>query len=160
MIAPMSTNLTSVLTDAASVAIKPEVASTSLPAPSLPEKGTQAPSQNSTTQDTVALSNAAVDMSKALNEQADKRSELKKEAARKEEQSPEKASKAYLAAGKSYPPFMGNGEELKALKESSPALYREILRMIIPAPLNLSPTELQALQGPAVSSSKTGTTTA
>jgi hypothetical protein len=56
---------------------------------------------------------------------------------------------------------MGNLEELKLLKESSPSLYREVLRMIIPRPLNLSPTDLQYLQqtGGAGSRSKSAVTT-
>lgn len=154
MIAPMSLNQTSSLPDTASVSIRPETAIPASPLVTQLEKKPASTGQQSSSKDTVALSDTAVDMSKALNQQADKRSELKKEAARKEDLSSEKASKAYLAAGKQYPPFMGNGEELKALKEASPALYREILRMIVPPPLNISPTDLQALQGPTARSSK------
>lgn len=160
MLAPMSLNLTSTLPDTASVSIRPETATPVTPLTNQLEKNPAPTGQQVSSKDTVALSDTAVDMSKVLNQQADKRSELKKEAARKEESSPEKASKAYLAAGKQYPPFMGNGEELKALKETSPALYREILRMIVPPPLNISPTDLQALQGPTARSSKAGSTIA
>ncbi|NJD37073.1 MAG: hypothetical protein FIA89_01940 [Geobacter sp.] len=160
MLAPMSLNMTSSLPDTASVSIRPETTTPTVPLTNQTEKNPAPTGQQNNRTDTVALSETAVDMSKALNQQADKRSELKKEAARKEDQSPEKASKAYLAAGKQYPPFMGNGEELKALKEASPALYREILRMIVPPPLNISPTDLQALKGSTARSSKAESTIA
>ncbi len=160
MIAPMSLNLTSSLPDTASVTIRPEAATQPAPQTNQPEKPAAPTGQQNTRSDTVALSDTAVDMSKTLNQQADKRSELKKEAARKDEQSPEKASKAYLAAGKQFPPFMGDGEELKALKETSPSLYREILRMIVPPPLNISPNELQTLQGPTARNNKAVSTIA
>ena len=161
MIAPVSTNMTSVPSDTASVTVKPEVATTQTPQPVQSEKVTTTPNnQPPAAQDTVALSSTALNMSKALNEQADKRSEIKKEAAKDQSQSAEKDGKAYLAAGKNYPPFMGS-EELKQLKESSPSLYREVLRMIVPPPFNISPMDLQMLQGTQSSSnSKSELTTA
>jgi len=164
MIAPVSTNQTSVLPDTASVTVKPEVAATQTPQSIQPEKVSvpTATNQAPSPQDTVALSSTALNMSKALNDQADKRSEIKKDAAKDQAQSADKAGKAYLAAGKSYPPFMGNGDELKALKETSPSLYREILRMIVPPPFNISPMDLQILQGAqsSGSNSKSELTTA
>lgn len=150
MISSMSSTMTSMLADTASVPLRPEASAPQASQPAQPAKPSSTPSaQGSAPQDTVALSATALDMSKALNEQADKRAELKKEAARKDARTADGEMQSYKAAGKIYPPFMGNSEELKALKQSSPALYREVLRMIVPPPLNLSPTELQALQGPA-----------
>jgi len=101
------------------------------------------------------LSSTARDMSKALNQQHEQKTELKKEAVKQQEQSASTKSEVYTAAGKNYPPFMGNSEELKVLKETSPSLYREILRMIVPPPLNISPTDLQILQGTQSGSSTT-----
>lgn len=148
MIAPTSTQMTSVLPDTASVTLKPEVSSTVPSQPQQTDRTVTPPAnQSQPVKDTVQLSNTALSMSKALNEQADQRSELKREAAKTEQTASEAKASSYAQAGKAYPPFIGNTEELKKLKESSPALYREVLRMIVPPPLNLSPTDLQMLQG-------------
>ena len=148
MIAPTSTQMTSVLPETASVTVKPEVSSVASPQPQQTDRPAAPVSpQNQPVKDTVQLSNTALSMSKALNEQADQRAEIKREAAKTESNISEQKSSSYSQGGKAYPPFIGNSEELKKLKESSPALYREVLRMIVPPPLNLSPTDLQMLQG-------------
>ncbi|WP_078790563.1 hypothetical protein [Trichlorobacter thiogenes] len=101
-------------------------------------------------------------MSKALIQQHEQKSEIKQEAVKQEAVKQQAATEAeekkpYKAASKSYPPYMGNSEELKLLKESSPALYREILRMIVPTPLNISYADKQSLQSSQGMSSSTPT---
>jgi hypothetical protein len=85
-------------------------------------------------------------MSKALNNQHEQKVVQQKEATKQQEQPVEDVRKPYAVAGKNYPPFIGNANELKALKESSPALYREILKMIVPTPLDISYADMQMLQ--------------
>jgi hypothetical protein len=106
-------------------------------------------------------------MSKALIQQHEQKSEIKQEAVKQEAVKQQAATEAeekkpYKAASKVYPPYMGNSEELKLLKESSPALYREILRMIVPPPLNISYADKQMLQSSRgfASSTQTVSTTA
>lgn len=151
MVAPVSTQLTtSSLPQTASLPLQGTGGETSVaPSVQLPTLSAVPDKQvaQGNTGDTVSLSSSALDMSKALNEQADKRAELKKEAVKEQQATETTVARSNRTAGKVYPPFMGNSEALKALKESSPALYREILRMIVPPPLNLSPTELQMLRG-------------
>jgi hypothetical protein len=139
--------------DNATAPVKSEAVSPQIPQPAQLEKAAASVAVQTSKLDSVTLSSTARDMSKALNQQHTQKTEVKKEAVRQEAQSVTEESKAYTAAGKNYPPFMGNSEELKALKESSPSLYREILRMIVPPPLNISPVDLQILQGTQASSS-------
>lgn len=146
MIASVSIQIPALSPDTTSAPVKSEAASPQTPQPAQLEKAALNTSIQASKQDSVTLSSTARDMSKALNQQHEQKTELKKEAVRLQEQSSEKPG-AYTAAVKNYPPFMGNSEELKMLKETSPSLYREILRMIVPPPLNISPTDLQILQG-------------
>jgi glycosidase len=139
--------------DTITAPIKSEASPSLTPQPAQLEKAAVSTAIQSSKQDSVTLSSTARDMSKALNQQHDHETEIKKEAVKQQEKSVTAESKSYSAAGKSYPPFMGNGEELKILKESSPSLYREILRMIVPPPLNISPVDLQMLQGAQASRS-------
>lgn len=139
--------------DTTSAPVKSEAAPPQTPQPAQLEKAAVSIGAQASKQDSVTLSSTARDMSKVLNQQHEQKTEVKKEAVKQQEQSATEGSKSYTAAGKSYPPFMGNGDELKALKESSPSLYREILRMIVPPPLNISPTDLQMIQGSQSSSS-------
>lgn len=148
MVAPLSPHLATPLPAMATIPVKGDAGSSPLPAVPAPSPAVPTTTGHQTAaQDTVNLSSNALDMSKALNEQADTRAELKRKMLKQEEQSVDSAqAAAYSASGKSFPPFMGNLEELKLLKESSPSLYREVLRMIVPRPLNLSPADLQYLQ--------------
>ncbi len=50
------------------------------------------------------------------------------------------------SANKQYPPFMGNSNRLNELKLTAPALYRQVLRMIVPPPANLSYADMQYLK--------------
>lgn len=151
MISPVASQLTTpALPQTPSVPLQggssdlPAAPAVKLPAlPNVPE----ATSDQGKAGDRVSLSSTALAMGKALNEQADKRSALKKEAEKEQQVVADGGARTQITAGKAYPPFMGNSEALKSLKQSSPALYREILRMIVPPPLNLSPTELQMMQG-------------
>ncbi|MDK9718100.1 MAG: hypothetical protein OEL57_09370 [Trichlorobacter sp.] len=146
--------------DLPAVPVKSEAPSTQ-PTPSTPTtKPSTSSNSQASSQDSVTLSSTALDMSKALIQQHEQKSEIKQEAVKQEAVKQQVAAeteekKPYKAATKSYPPYMGNSEELKLLKESSPALYREILRMIIPTPLNISYADKQSLQSSqGMSSSK------
>lgn len=162
MIASVSIQIPTLSPDTTSAPVKSEAAPPQIPQPAQLEKAALNTGIQASKQDSVTLSSTARDMSKALNQQHEQKTQLKKEAVRQQEQSAGKESEAYAAAGKNYPPFMGNSEELKVLKETSPSLYREILRMIVPPPLNISPTDLQILQGTQSGSStvKSESTTA
>lgn len=145
MVAPLSTSAAPLLPDPAPAPVKGEalVLQAVQPATQTDKQSTAKPAS---AQDTVALSSTALSMSKALNNQFAQETTTEVEAAKEKELAAEDARKPYTAAGKSYPPFMGNANELKALKESSPALYREILRMIVPPPLDISYSDMQMLQ--------------
>jgi len=146
MIAPISLPTTSVLPDTTSAPVRSEAPSPQVSQTTQPDKTATATANQTSRQDSVTLSNAALDMSKVLNQQHEQKVDLQQEAAKQQEQPVSEEKKPYTAAGKSYPPFIGNSEELKLLKESSPALYREILRMIVPPPLNISYSDMQLLQ--------------
>ncbi len=148
MIASITTPAAPIAPDTASVplATASETNTTSAPQASpgaTASTATTSPATSST--DTVDISSTALDMSKALQQQADQRSEIQKDAAQKEHLKSQEPQ-PYTAPGKNYPPFMGNGDELQKLKETSPALYREILRMIVPPPVDLSYSDMQMLQ--------------
>lgn len=149
MIASITTPAATVVPDTASAALATPSETNTTPAPQPSPSST---STNATTlpatpaADTVHISSTALDMSKALQQQADQRSEIKKDTVKKQEQVKTQELKAYTAPGKNYPPFMGNSDELQKLKETSPALYREILRMIVPPPVDLSYSDRQMLQ--------------
>ena len=97
--------------------------------------------------DRVELSPNALSLSKRLTESGQQQaSDQQHDTAGDTVATAARADKTNAAYLKSFPPFMGNSSELTALKQSSPALYREILRMIVPPPLNLTYTDLQALQ--------------
>jgi hypothetical protein len=146
MIPPLTTNTAPLLPDPAPAPVKGE-ASLSTTTQPVPQTDKQTTSKPASTQDTVALSSTALSMSKALNSQHEQNATLQKDAVKQNEQPVVgDVRKPYTAAGKSYPPFMGNANELKALKESSPALYREILKMIVPPPLDISYADMQMLQ--------------
>lgn len=162
MVTPVATNITPSMPDLPAISVKSEASTIQ----SLQTAQAGKPTSNSTnqaqaqSQDSVTLSSAALDMSKALNQQHEQKAEVKQEAAKQQEASDTAEKKPYKAMTKAYPPFMGNSEELKLLKESSPALYREILRMIVPPPLNISYADKQMLQSAqsAVSTQKVSTT--
>lgn len=106
--------------------------------------------------DTVDLSPTALDMSKELTQ---KKENEKKQPALYDTQLKNKLSepviqkptdKADISVTKSFPPFMGNSEELKLIKSQAPALYRQILRMIVPPPANISYSDAQLLQRPTI----------
>jgi hypothetical protein len=148
--------------DLPAVPVKSEAPSTQ-PTPSAPTtKPSTSSNSQASSQDSVTLSSTALDMSKALNQQHEQKAEVKQEVARQKEAVDTEGKKSYKAMTKAYPPYMGNSEELKLLKESSPALYREILRMIVPPPLNISYADKQMLQSSRgfASSTQTVSTTA
>ena len=107
----------------------------------------QQTTSSSGTTDRVELSTNALTLSKRLSDSGEQQSSDQQHGTATDTTAPtaqaDKLNALYL---KSFPPFMGNSSELTALKQSSPALYREILRMIVPPPLNLTYTELQALR--------------
>lgn len=162
MVTSVTTNITPQMSDLPAVPVKSEAPSTQ-PTPSVPTtKPSTSSNSQASSQDSVTLSSTALDMSKALIQQHEQKSEIKQEAVKQEAVKQQAAmeeeeKKPYKAASKSYPPYMGNSEELKLLKESSPALYREILRMIIPTPLNISYADKQSLQSSQGMSSSTPT---
>ncbi len=112
-------------------------------------------SVNSTTKDTVSFSQEALNLSKDLQDKNKPQDPLAINKQLQEQKlitnSPEK-TKEY-SVSKSFPPFIGNANELKQLKQSSPALYREILKMIVPPPLDISYYDQQILNGPNIDSS-------
>ena len=155
MIGPISISIPGMSADTASAPVRSEAAPPQTPQPAQLEKAAVSIGAQASKQDSVTLSSTARDMSKALNQQHEQKTEVKREAIKQQEKTATEESKAYTAAGKNFPPFMGNSEELKALKETSPSLYREILRMIVPPPLNISPTDIQILQGSQPNSNST-----
>lgn len=106
--------------------------------------------------DKVDLSPAALDMSKEL---ATKKEKEKNQPALYDDQLKRKISepviekptdKPSLSSLKQYPPYMGNSEELKMLRSLAPALYRQVLQMIVPPPVNISYSDAQLLKRPDV----------
>ena len=163
MVTPVTTNITPSMPDLPAVPVKSEAPSAQ-PAPSAPttKPSTSSNTSQASSQDSVTLSSTALDMSKALIQQHEQKSEIQQEAVKQEAVKQQAAvetdeKRSYKATTKSYPPYMGNSEELKLLKESSPALYREILRMIVPTPLNISYADKQSLQSSQGMSSSTST---
>lgn len=51
-----------------------------------------------------------------------------------------------LSFSKQYPPFIGDSSRLEQIKLTSPALYRQVLRMIVPPPVDLSYADMQYLK--------------
>jgi len=117
--------------------------------------------QQTTTNDTVELSPKALDLSKALtNQKLDEDQQTKDQQPALDNKQVERelaepviqkpTDKTDLSLTKQYPPFMGNSEELKLLRSQAPALYRQLLRMIVPTPVNISYTDAQLLQRPTI----------
>lgn len=113
------------------------------------------------TKDRVELSSTALDLSKALGSRkqvGDRQSEdgLPTRTVQRDEQKPSEpvlqkmTDKPDISLIKQYPPFMGNSEELKRLRSQAPALYRQILRMVVPLPVNISAADAQLLQRPSI----------
>lgn len=155
MITPLTSSAPSVLPDTVPVSSKNGAPSLQTPSSFQFDKQSASTANQSSKQDTVTLSSTALDMSKSLNVQHEQKAVLSKQAEKQQELAVAEEKTAYKASVKNYPPFMGNSEELKMLKQSSPALYREILRMIVPPPLDISVTDLQMLQSGNVDSSTT-----
>ncbi len=114
------------------------------------QTGNTAPA--TTPKDTVDLSSQALNLSKSLvNQQKDGRQTTQKNEALKgastAEQVIQKPTDKPVMPTKTYPPFMGNSDELRKLKAYSPALYRQVLKMIVPPPSNLSYGDMQILKG-------------
>lgn len=147
MLTSVSIQTSALSSDTNFAPVKGEATTQQAPQPAQLEKTASTNNVSSPKQDSVTLSSTARDMSKVLNQKHDQKSEINKEAVKQKDQSASDGSKAYAKAGKNYPPFLGDGEELKILKETSPAMYREVLRMIVPKPLNVSPADLQILKG-------------
>lgn len=106
--------------------------------------------------DTVDLSPRALDLSKELTDKKEKEQkqpalddqDLKRKFAEPVIRKP--TDKTELSIAKSYPPFLGNTDELKQLRQVSPALYLQLLRMIVPPPVNISYSDAQLLQRPTI----------
>jgi len=143
MLAALTSTSTTLTPDMTSVSVKSEAATIQKNQAVQADKPPATASYQQSSHDSVALSDAAIGMSKAMHIQSDQKQETEQKV---QVQGLEKQENSYLSAGKAYPPFMGNAEELKSLKESSPALYREILRMIVPPPLDISYSDMQMLQ--------------
>lgn len=120
--------------------------------PTTPAAATQPPPPK----DRVDLSPAALDMSKEL---ATKKEEEKKQPALYDDQLKRKLNepviekptdKPSLSSIKQYPPYMGNSEELKMLRSLAPTLYRQVLQMIVPPPVNISYSDAQLLKRPDI----------
>jgi hypothetical protein len=126
-------------------------------APTMPAATGTAAVPQQPTKDTVDLSPKALDLSKALanRKPAEDQQKEEKQPALDDKQVERKLAepviqkptdKPDLSLTKHYPPFMGNSEELKLLRSQAPALYRQLLRMIVPPPANISYTDAQLLQ--------------
>lgn len=107
--------------------------------------------------DTVDLSSQALNLSKELASTQDRQEEqdtkpaledaaLQRKIAEPVIQKP--TDKPDLSITKNFPPFMGNADELKQLRQISPALYRQVLGMIVPPPVNISYSDMQYLKRP------------
>jgi len=120
--------------------------------PSKPAQSETSSSAQVSKKDTVQLSQEALNLSKDLlqkNKALASGVEVPNE--KVAEMQKDNKPKEY-SASKSFPPFIGNTGELKQLKQTSPALYREILKMIVPPPLDLTYYEQQMLKGPSTDS--------
>ena len=130
----VSTYLAPVQPGPAPVPAKAEAAIPQTPQPAQTDKPVTAqPAQP----DTVEISSQALDLNKTLNERRNPDGAVQQERKRQQEQTVTEKS-PYEAARKQYPPFMGDTEALRLLKQTAPALYREVLKMIVPPPANLS----------------------
>jgi len=145
MIPPLSTNTAPLLPDPASTPAKGDVTLSSI-TQSAPQTDKQTTSKPASAKDTVALSNTALTMSKALNSQSSQASPQQAGEVQQQQEPVKGQGTPYEAPTKSFPPYMGDANELKNLKITSPALYREILRMIVPPPLDISYADAQMLQ--------------
>lgn len=89
-------------------------------------------------QDTVMISSEALDKSKDLQQKLDIQSyQHNANSDVADQKTPDKAAVS-VASIKHFPPFMGDSESLQQIKQNSPALYREILKMMVPPPVNIS----------------------
>lgn len=98
-------------------------------------------------QDSVIISGAALDLNETLNRRGDRKGTVQQERERQQKEQEQVAAEkgSHQSAAKQYPPFLGDTEVLKVLKQTSPALYREILKMIVPPPADLSYADQQML---------------
>lgn len=130
-------------------------------APTTPATTTTAAAPLQPAKDTVELSPTALDLSKALSnqkpgetqQQEDQQPALDNKQVERKLTEPviqKPTDKPDLSLTKHYPPFMGNSEELKLIRSQAPALYRQLLRMIVPPPANISYTDAQLLQRPTI----------
>lgn len=148
MIPSVTTYLTAVRPDTASslTSIRGGGAVTAAQAMQPARIETVAPARQAA-KDSVTISGAALDLSKALNRPDDRKGAVQQERERQQLQREQATiqKRSYQSATKQYPPFMGNTDVLKLLKQTSPALYREILKMIVPPLADLSYADQQML---------------
>lgn len=155
MVASITTTSAVTMPEVASVTTAPEASTPLQAAPPTTQTAKQpiSSTQQPATKDTVELSSTSLALSKALNEQQQQAQTPTAAAINTPEAQPKSSAptqeeaKPELLLAKHFPPFLGNSNELKALKQYSPALYREILRMIVPPPLDLTYSDQQILQG-------------
>jgi hypothetical protein len=136
-----------------SVRVEVTTVQTAIP-PARQENGSPAISPQ---KDTVDLSSQALNLSKELastqdrQEEQDKKPALEDAALQRKIAEPviqKPPDKPDLSITKNFPPFMGNADELKQLRQISPALYRQVLSMIVPPPVNISYSDMQYLKRP------------
>lgn len=146
MIPSVATYLTSMLPDAgpAVTGIKGgDTVASQAAQTSRPDKPVAA--QAAPVADSVQISDKAMDLNKALNQREDQKGAVQREKERQQQDLAAREKNPYESPAKQYPPFMGNTEALKILKQTSPALYREVLKMIVPPPADLSYADQQML---------------
>ena len=147
MVTPITQNITVTLQDIPTASQQTDVTPATIQE-SIASQTTKTTSPQQKTQDTVALSSRSLAMSKALNEQENTKltSDTPQNTQTQNKQPDGGEIKPDISSIKRYPPFLGDPSQLKALKQYSPALYREILRMIVPPPIDVSFSDLQMLK--------------
>lgn len=143
MTTPIDNSSSTFISGSAMATVKREVSAPAT-SPSTPAQDQRETVASSVKSDTVNISSRAVEMSKSLQEKHDVQAALK----RRDERRSESVGVAHasVAMVKKYPPFLGNNDQLQALKQLSPGLYKEVLKMIEPPPVDLSYSDAQYLK--------------
>lgn len=135
MVSPIVPNIVAASPDHAAASVRGEV---SAPAPLQGANHTAAPPA---TQDKVNISPAAISISKVLQKDKDHQPPAVQEESVRQKELAVKEPRPVAVLAKQYPPFMGNDSAFKALRLTSPAMYREIIRMTTPITSNLPFTD-------------------
>lgn len=157
MASPITTLGTATIGPPASVTLPSAEVATSAQAPPVQQHEAAAPTAPlPQRQDKVEISSQALNLSKELankQEAQEKQPALNDEYVKRKLAEPviqKPTDKPDISIIKNYPPYLGSSEELKQLKAQAPALYRQILRMIVPPPTNISYSDAQLLQRPTI----------